>query len=161
MENRNQQVVCHICELIARRDSGEAPLWDAILRTNNFDVVHSYNTALPGWLVLVVRRHIATITEMTEVEATEMGTLIRNVSLALQKVTGCAKTYVVQFAEMAEHSHVHFHIIPRMADLPEKYKGTGIFDFVGVSPKERISEELMNDIALRVRKDLVDRGDRA
>jgi diadenosine tetraphosphate (Ap4A) HIT family hydrolase len=33
----------------------------------------------------------------------------------------------VQFAEHAEHPHVHFHIIPRMADLPDDHRSTGIF----------------------------------
>ncbi len=42
---------CMTCELVARRDRGEAPLWDNIYRTAHWDLVHSYNTALPGWLV--------------------------------------------------------------------------------------------------------------
>jgi hypothetical protein len=52
---------CKTCELIARRDAGNAPLWDSIHRTQYWDVAHSYNTALPAWLVLVVRRHIEAI----------------------------------------------------------------------------------------------------
>lgn len=72
---------CKTCELIAR-------LWDCIHRAQFWDVVHSYNTALPGWLVLVARRHIA---------------------------------------EMAEHSHVHFHVVARMAVQPENRRGAQIF----------------------------------
>src|SRR5690349_2890677 len=56
---------CHTCDLLKRRDEGNAPLWDCIYRTPYWDVVHSYNTALPGWLVLVARRHIAAIAELT------------------------------------------------------------------------------------------------
>ena len=52
---------CQTCELIARRDAGIAPLWDCIHRTAYWDIVHSYNTALPGWLVLVARRHIEAV----------------------------------------------------------------------------------------------------
>lgn len=128
-----QKSTCHTCELIARRDAGEAPLWDSILRMKHFDIVHSYNTSLRGWLVLVARRHMTAIAEMTEDEAVELGSLIRRVSLAVQKVTGCVNTYVVQFAEMAEQPHVHFHIIPRMPDLPDAYKGTNIFELLGVA----------------------------
>ena len=40
---------CKTCELTARRDRGEAPLWDNILRTPLWDVVHNYETSLPGW----------------------------------------------------------------------------------------------------------------
>lgn len=68
---------CMICQLIARRDAGAAPPWNCIHRTEFWDIVHSYNTALPGWLVLVARRHIETLHELTMPEAVELGVLIR------------------------------------------------------------------------------------
>jgi diadenosine tetraphosphate (Ap4A) HIT family hydrolase len=142
---------CQTCELIARRDAGIAPLWDCIYRTPYWDVVHSYNTALPGWLVLVVRRHIEAVDELTDEEAAELGILLRRVSLALKEITGCLKTYVIQFAEAAEHPHVHFHVIPRMADQPEDRRSTKIFGYLGVPEEERVSETTMNMIAARVR----------
>lgn len=149
---------CQTCALIARRDAGIAPLWDSIHRTQYWDVVHSYNTALPGWLVLVARRHIEAIDELTDEEAAELGILLRRVSLALKEITGCLKTYVIQFAEAAEHPHVHFHVIPRMADQPEDRRSTKIFGYLGVPEEERVSEGTMNLIALKVRESLL--GDR-
>jgi diadenosine tetraphosphate (Ap4A) HIT family hydrolase len=143
---------CKTCELIVRRDAGSAPLWDCIHRTQFWDVVHSYNTALPGWLVLVLRRHIEAIDALTDEEAAELGMLLQQTSHALKKVTGCVKTYVMQFAEMAEHPHVHFHVVPRMADQPEERRSTKIFGYLGVPDNERVSEEKMNDIATSVRK---------
>ncbi len=143
---------CKTCELIASRDAGTAPLWDCIQRTQFWDVVHSYNTSLPGWLVLVARRHIEAVAELTEAEAAELGVLLRRVSLALQEITGCLKTYVIQFAEAAEHPHVHFHVIPRMADQPDERRATKIFGYLGVPEDERISEETMNAIALKMRQ---------
>ena len=148
---------CKTCELVARRDAGNAPLWDCIHRTQFWDVVHSYNTALPGWLVLVARRHIEAIDELTDEEAAELGILLQRTSLALKEITGCAKTYVMQFAEMAEHPHVHFHVVPRMANLPEERRSTKIFGYLGVSEEERLSEETMNEIAAKVKKILVTR----
>ena len=146
---------CKTCELIARRDAGIAPPWDSIHRTRFWDVVHSYNTALPGWLVLVARRHIEAIDELTDEEALELGVLLQRVSLALKEVTGCLKTYVIQFAELAEHPHVHFHIVPRMADQPENRRGTKIFEYLSASEEERVSEERMNEIAVKVQKILL------
>ncbi|MCB0099933.1 MAG: hypothetical protein KDE46_29575, partial [Caldilineaceae bacterium] len=66
---------CHTCTLTARRDAGAAPLWDNIYRTAHWDVVHSFNTSLPGWLVLVARRHMAAVAELTAAEAAELGDL--------------------------------------------------------------------------------------
>lgn len=145
---------CYTCELTARRHAGQAPLWDNIYHTAYWDVVHAYNTALPGWLVLVARRHMAAIAELTDEEAAELGQLIRNVSIALREATGCLKTYVIQFAEAAEHPHVHFHIVPRMSDQPEDRRSTKIFTYLGVPEAERVNEGLMNEIAIKVRHTL-------
>ena len=142
---------CYTCELTARRDRGDAPLWDSIYRTAHWDVVHSYNTSLPGWLVLITRRHIAAIDEMTEAEAVELGRLIRQVSIALKTVTGCLKTYVIQFAEAPQHPHVHFHVVPRMADQPDDHKGPDVFKYLGVADEDRVPEDEMNRIATDVR----------
>ena len=146
---------CQTCELVARRDRGEAPPWDAIYRSQYWDVVHSFNTSLEGWLVLVARRHIAAIDEMSDEEAVELGRLIRRVSLALKETTGCVKTYVVQFAEAAGHPHVHFHVVPRMADQPDDRRGPNIFRYLGVADEERVSEARMNELAAQVRQILL------
>ena len=63
---------CYTCELTARRHAGQAPLWDDIYHTEYWDVAHAYNTALPGWLVLVTRRHIEALDELTEAEAVDL-----------------------------------------------------------------------------------------
>jgi diadenosine tetraphosphate (Ap4A) HIT family hydrolase len=151
----NTVTACITCELIAARDAGTAPLWDCIHRTQFWDVVHSYNTALPGWLVLVARRHVEAIDELTEVEAGELGVLLRRVSIALKETTGCVKTCVVQFAEAAGHPHVHFHVVPRMVDQPEERRSTKIFDYLGVPEERRVSEDEMTKIAVQVRRALV------
>ena len=141
---------CMTCELIDRRDRGEAPPWDMIHRADHWDLVHAYNTSLPGWLVLVARRHVAAIDELTDEEATELGILLRRSSAALRQVVGCVKTYVCQFAEQAEHPHVHFHIVPRMAGQPDDRRGPRVFGYLGVPEDERVSEEKMNEIAAGV-----------
>jgi diadenosine tetraphosphate (Ap4A) HIT family hydrolase len=143
---------CFTCELLSRRDAGQSPLWDNIHRTDYWDVVHSYNTALPGWLVLVIRRHIESLDQMTDDEALELGLLIGKTSAALKAITGCLKTYVIQFAEAKEHPHVHFHIVPRMVDQPANRKSVFIFGYLGVEEEDRVSEEQMNEIGHQVRQ---------
>lgn len=147
---------CKTCQLLSHRDLGIAPLWDCIYRAKYWDVVHSYNTSLAGWLVLVTQRHIETIADLTADESLELGTLIRQVSIALQEVTGCVKTYVIQFAEHPEHPHVHFHLIPRLSNQPANKRGPGIFAYLGVAETERVSESVMNEISQKVRDILED-----
>lgn len=138
---------CKTCDRLKARDNGGAPLWDSIFRVNYWDVVHSYSTSLKGWLVLVARRHIESIDQLTEDESVELGRLLRLVSIALKSATGCQKTYVIQFAEHPDHPHVHFHVIPRMADQPDDKKGAGIFGYLGVPQTECVSEDDMNEIS--------------
>ncbi|MEW6755149.1 MAG: HIT family protein [Candidatus Latescibacterota bacterium] len=146
---------CRTCELIRRRDAGVAPLWDSIHRTACWDLVHAFNASLPGWLVLVCRRHVEAVADLTEAEAAELGPLIRRTSLALAEATGCPKTYVMQFAEHADHPHVHFHVVPRMADLPEERRSTRIFAYLGVPEDERVGDDRMDELAARVRRHLL------
>jgi diadenosine tetraphosphate (Ap4A) HIT family hydrolase len=147
-----ESTTCLTCALLARRDAGQAPLWDCIHRADSWDLVHSYNTSLPGWLVLVARRHVEAIDELTDEEAAELGVLLRQTSAALREVVGCTKTYVCQFAEQAEHPHVHFHVIPRLADQPAERRGPRVFGYLGVPEAERVSEAQMNAIAVQVQR---------
>jgi diadenosine tetraphosphate (Ap4A) HIT family hydrolase len=147
---------CRTCELLERRDADEAPVWDSIVRYRNWDVVHASGTSLEGWLVLVVRRHIASVAELTDHEAADLGPLVKAVSIALAAAVGCEKTYVVQFAEAAGHRHVHVHVIPRQPDQAPELRGRRIFSLLGVPDAEAVPPERMDEIALAVRQVLVD-----
>jgi len=147
---------CLTCELGARRDAGDAPLWDAIVRTPSWDVVHGNETSLEGWLVLVLRRHVTALADLTDAEAAELGPMIQRTSAALGEVLGCPKTYVVQFAEHPRHPHVHVHVIARPADLPDEEQGPRVFAHLGVPEAERVSEARMTEIAEAIRPHLSD-----
>ncbi len=146
---------CRTCELTRQRDAGTAPLWDSIYRTQYWDVAHAFNTALPGWIVIVARRHIEAIDELSEAEAVELGILLRRVSAALREVTGCVKTYVMQLAEADGHAHVHFHVVPRMANQPEERRSIKIFGYLSVPDDERLSDAAMNEIAQQIQHSLL------
>ena len=60
----------------------------------------------------------------------------------------------MQFAEQPGYNHVHFHVVPRMADLPDENKGANIFNYLGVDDEHRVSENVMNDIAARMQNEL-------
>ena len=143
---------CQTCKLIAARDAGTAPMWDCIIRTEHWDIVHAYDTSLLGWLCLVVRRHIAAIDELTEAEASELGGLLRDVSAFLKHDRDCLKTYVMQFAEHPDHPHVHFHVVPRSTDMPAEHRGANVFTYLNVADSERVSENDMNALAARLRE---------
>ncbi len=136
---------CVTCHLTAERLQG--PLCERIYEDEHWRIAHAFNTSLPGWLVVASMRHAESFAELTEAEAASIGPLLHRISKALQEVTGAVKTYVVLFAEHPEHPHVHFHVIPRMNDLPKDKRGRWIFDCLGVSEAEIVPLETRNTVA--------------
>ena len=141
---------CGTCARIRSRDDQTAQPWDAIIRTGRWDVVHAYDTSLPGWLVLVPVRHVLSIDQLTADEAAELGSLIHLTSRFLKSETGCLKTYVMQFAEHPEHPHVHFHVVPRHQGLAPEAMGPGVFAYLSAEDGTRVAEEVMNGLAARL-----------
>ena len=143
---------CHSCERIIDRDQGNAPPWDNIYRSEHWDVAHAYNSSWLGWTVLVLRRHVEAISDLSADEAADLGMLLQQVSQALKRHTGCSKTYVMQFAEAAIHPHVHFHVAPRMPEQAPEDISYKILRRLGVPLEERCSEADMNITAYAIRQ---------
>ncbi|MGH8922432.1 MAG: HIT family protein [Actinomycetes bacterium] len=108
---------CLTCEQESSLDT--ALPWQRIALDDDWRVTHSFNTCLPGWLVLLPRRHVLTIAELTDREARSLGVWLVRLSRAPRAVTGRVKT--AQFAEAdglpVWCTHVHVHVVPRTAEL--------------------------------------------
>ena len=100
--------------------------------------------------MLITRRHLESMADLTDAEAASLGPLVRNVSSALQRAVGCEKTYVVQFSE-SEGGHVHVHVVARMPDLPNEARGPGIFRYLGRPVAERVPEAERDQLAHELR----------
>lgn len=58
------------------------------------------------------------------------------------------KTYIMQFAEKEGFAHVHFHVVPRMADLPLDRRGPHILQYLTPRPSDdRLAEEQRDELA--------------
>ncbi|MEV0094127.1 HIT family protein [Streptomyces sp. NPDC050738] len=143
---------CYSCEHEAA--FGVLPPRELIGSDAHWRVAHATGTSLPGWLVLVPRRHVTAVHELTDAEAGSLGLWQVRLSRALRAVTGCAKTYVVQFAEQEGYAHVHFHVVPRAADLGPGLRGGGIFQLLGKSGAEALTDEAADRVALDLRAQL-------
>jgi diadenosine tetraphosphate (Ap4A) HIT family hydrolase len=113
-------------------------------------VAHAFDTALPGWLVLLPRRHVTSIAELTDAEAVSLGMWQVRLSRALHAVLDCQKTYVAQFAEAEGFAHVHFHIVPRPVDLSGAMHGPGIFQLLGADDRPRVDAQAMDELAIKL-----------
>jgi diadenosine tetraphosphate (Ap4A) HIT family hydrolase len=147
---------CYACDKEARFDG--LPPRECVVFDQHWRVVHDFNTALPGWLVLLPRRHVTAVHDLTDAEAAALGTWQVRLSRALRSVTGCVKTYVVQFAEAEGFAHVHFHIVPRMAELPPEYRGPGVFGLLRRPEQERVTTAQADHMAHSLRARLQGRS---
>ena len=141
----NERPDCHVC-----RQNGQLamlPPRERIGVDEYWRVAHAFDTGLEGWLVLVPRRHVTSVADLTDTEASALGLWQVRPSRALAAVTGCVKTYVIQFAEAEGFSHVHFHVVPRSADLPARLRGGAIFGLLGVPSELAVPTATMDRLA--------------
>jgi diadenosine tetraphosphate (Ap4A) HIT family hydrolase len=143
---------CYSCHGNANLHS--LPPRERIAVDDHWRVAHAFGSAVPGWLVLLPRRHVTSIAELARAEAASLGTWQVRISQALRTVLGCEKTYVAQFAEAEGFAHVHFHIVPRAADLADEFRGPRIFQLLGPSAPRHVGQAQMDEIATRLASEL-------
>jgi diadenosine tetraphosphate (Ap4A) HIT family hydrolase len=136
---------CYTCAQEA--GTGKLLSREWIAADDHWRVAHAFGTALEGWLVLVPRRHITSISELNEAEARSLGTWQVRLSQALHQVVGCQKTYIAQFAEADGFAHVHFHVIPRSPGLAQELRGPRIFQMMRAGEHAPVTEQRMDQIA--------------
>lgn len=146
-------VQCFNCAYEAR---GDLPPRENVWRVGDaWRVALAFNSSLEGWAVVIPTRHLESLDELGDEESSSLGVLLRDLAGALKAVTGCEKTYVMLLAEQPGFNHVHFHVVPRMADLPSDRTGTAIFAYLKEDP---LSDHERDEIGLRIRSALTERG---
>ena len=140
---------CYSCEHNA---ATERPPREEVVLTDHWRVVHNFDTSLPGWLVLVPLEHVFAFHDLPAAAMTEMGDLVGRLSRALHEVTGCTKTYLMQFSEAPGFSHLHVHLVPRLADQPDDRKGAAVFGYLAPDASDLVPTDEMDRIAVAVRQ---------
>ncbi|OIJ27306.1 HIT family protein [Nocardioides luteus] len=130
------------------------PPRESIVRTQHWRVGHAFNSTLAGWLVIAPVPHVAALDELPADAHAELGTLLGSLSAALRAVTGCVKTYVMQFSEAEGFEHLHVHLVPRMADQPAHLKGPNVFGYLTDDETRWLPEAERDRLALALRSRL-------
>lgn len=131
------------------------PPREDVLQTDHWRVAHAFNSTLPGWLVLLPTRHVASFTELTPEAADELGGLVRRLGAALEAVTGYVKTYLMQFSEAEGFSHLHLHLVPRLANHPEETRGPRVLAYLTDDRTQWLAATERDTIGLSVRAALI------
>ena len=140
-----RELGCYSCEHNAATNP---PTREAAVVTAYWRVAHAFNSSLPGWLVILPRRHVTALDELDDPELVELGLLQGRVSTALRQVVGCTKTFSALFAEAEGFAHLHVHLVPRMPDQPVDRRGPAVFGYL--ADDDRVSDDEMDRIAREV-----------
>ena len=138
---------CYSCRMNAE-PPGALPPRERVYDDGLWRVAHSFNSALPGWMVVIPRRHVHSLSELTPDEAAALGPLLSGLSRALEAALGVPKAYVALFAEQEGFAHVHLHVVPR----PEERRGPAVFDYLQRPRDEWTTPARMDEVAQRVRE---------
>jgi diadenosine tetraphosphate (Ap4A) HIT family hydrolase len=143
---------CYSCEQNAL---AEWPPRECIYDDGLWRIAHAFNAARVGWLVLVLRRHAESLSELTPAEAAVFGRLVPAASRALEAELGVPKAYVMFLAELEQFHHVHVHVVARPSpDL----RGTKVFDLLKRPPEEWVTDDDMDAFAARITARLDEEG---
>jgi diadenosine tetraphosphate (Ap4A) HIT family hydrolase len=118
---------------------------DRVIVSDGWRVAHDELAALAGWMIVTPIRHVESLDELSEEEASALGKLLRLLSKAMISSLGASKTYVLCFTEAVPHFHLH--VLPRMPDLPDDRTGPAILGYHAGPP---LTEAERDDIAKRV-----------
>jgi diadenosine tetraphosphate (Ap4A) HIT family hydrolase len=130
---------------------------ERIFDNGRWRVAHAIDVPVSGWLVIVCRRHVTSMGDLTDEEAASLGPLLRATSRALERAFAVRKAYIAFFAEAEDFEHLHIHVLPRLRDLPEERRGPRIFlkiqDFEAIDTTEmdRVADELRPQIGQAMR----------
>lgn len=145
----NRLAECYPCRWNAFLE--ELPPRERVAVHEGWRLAHAFNTSLRGWLVVVPLRHVESFADLTRDEAAAFAELARAASAALVDLVGCSKTYIAIFGEEEGFAHLHAHVVPRLPDLADEYKGTFVFRLLGGQQPEWVPEEVRDRLALELR----------
>jgi diadenosine tetraphosphate (Ap4A) HIT family hydrolase len=101
-------------------------------------VDHAYPTTHLGWLVVLPKRHIEALHELTREEFQELAEIEYRLVQVMHTDGPVLKEYMMCFAEGQGFAHVHIHVVPRPVDLPAAIKGPRIFALLAVDAEHAI-----------------------
>lgn len=140
----SSEMDCTFCRIVAGREP--ASIVDGDEHTLAFMDLRQPN---PGKVLVIPRRHAATIAEVDDETAAQLGRAVARVARAVMRAFAPPGLAVYQFNGAAAGQdvfHVHVHIVPRHA-------GDGLQSLYAVMP-EPVARPILDAYAARIRATL-------
>ncbi len=147
------------CESCRRLQEGNEDERLLVFEGRHWRVLHAYPVRLFGWLVVVLKRHVEAMHELTYGEYRELLNLLPVLAGRLQRLTGCQKEYVGCFGEAHGYHHLHWHVIAKPAALSAEFSGSLVFGLIkGVSAEDSVPLEAIGALVEKLARDVADYG---
>ncbi len=98
------------------------------------------------WFVVQTATHRASLADLDDAEAAELGAVGRAMTRAVAEATGAERVYF-QLLNEAQPPHVHFHVIARLPGDPPEVRGPALLGTPG--PAGGPSPEIAAGVAAR------------
>lgn len=108
-------LVCPFCGIVSGRD----PNAKVVYQDQHVTAFFPLQPATRGHTLVVPNRHVADLTDLTEVESRQLGAAVRRIARAVRaSVSPDAMNVIQSTGDAATQTvpHVHFHVVPRWAD---------------------------------------------
>ena len=112
---------CGVCQSLG----GVSPSV-ALYEDDLWHVRHAEPAGVPGWMLLITKRHVGGPAHFDDREAAAFGPALRHFERVLEQVTGALRIYTAAMGE--SHPHFHAHMVPRYAQMPRDAKAWSVFD---------------------------------
>ena len=131
---------------------------ERIAETENFVVEQDLEWPIEGFVVIVSKRHIISIDELTDSEIKELAKFMKIVRVALRKILGISAVTLVQ-EENSTTSHLHFWFFPWYDWMKEKWNGElsdikDIMKYAKQNFSRKESLEKIRQSAIRLRQEI-------
>jgi diadenosine tetraphosphate (Ap4A) HIT family hydrolase len=104
---------CFACDVNAGREPAPG---GPIYRDDLWLADHGIDRFVRGYVVLKPLRHVDELADLLPDEAATLGAVMRKIHAAMRAALKTERIYVCSFAETVHH--LHFHLLPRYADMP-------------------------------------------
>ena len=112
---------CGVCQSLAG-DAPAAPLYEDDL----WHIRHAEPAGVPGWMLLITKRHVGGPAHFDDAEARAFGPALRHFERVLEQISGALRIYTAAMGE--SHPHFHAHMVPRYREMPRGASAWSVFD---------------------------------
>lgn len=145
-ERMPSRAPCGVCQTLAGGNGPGDPHF--VMENALWHVRHAGPPfGVPGWMMLMTRRHVGGPAHFDDAEAASFGPTLRHLQRVLEQTTGALRIYTAAMGE--SHPHFHAHMVPRTPAMPKDARAWAVFDLQRAAGAGEITVELA-DVALAV-----------